>query len=63
MKGQKLHTFNTYQIEHYDVRFSLKTIMVRGWTSEVKIFNIETDKTGGFLKIEKGHPLSIPDQP
>ncbi len=63
MKGEKVHTFNTYQIEHYDIRFCLKTVMVRGWTSEVKIFTVETDKTGAFKSIEKAQPLSIPDQP
>jgi hypothetical protein len=62
MKGEKLHSFNTYQIEHYDIICSLNTFMVRGWTSEVKLFNVETDKSGGFLKIEKGYNLSIPDQ-
>lgn len=37
--------------------------MVRGWTSEVKLFTVETDKTGGFKSIEKAQHLSIPDQP
>ncbi len=37
--------------------------MVRGWTSEVKLFNVVTDKTGAFSKIEKGQHLSIHDQP
>lgn len=40
MKGDKLHTFNTYQIEHYDIRSAQNLIMVRGWTSEVKFFNV-----------------------
>lgn len=40
MKGEKLQTFNTYQIEHYDIICSLNTFMVRGWTSEVKLFNV-----------------------
>ena len=37
--------------------------MVRGWTSEVKLFQIQTDKNNNFLRIDKGHHLSIPDQP
>lgn len=63
MNGDKIHTFNTYQIEHYDIKSAQKFIMVRGWTSEVKLFTVETDKTGSFKSIEKAQHLSIPDQP
>ena len=59
-----LHMLNTYQIEHYDIKCSMSgKIMVRGWTSEVKLFDLVTDKNGGYLKIEKAQHLSHDDQP
>lgn len=50
---------NTYQIQHYDIQYSFYTIMVRGWTSEVKLFEIQNDKTGNFPKIEKANHLGL----
>ena len=41
MNGDRLATANTYQIEHYDVDFSRNHLIVRGWTSEVKIYEME----------------------
>lgn len=37
--------------------------MIRGWTSEVKLFSLVNDKDGGFNRIEKSHHLAHSDHP
>lgn len=51
MGGEKLSQVNTYQIQHYDVRYGNSLVMVRGWTSQVKLFQMGQDKNGGFVKL------------
>ena len=51
MSGEKLTHLNTYQIEHYSIDYGRHNILVRGWTSEVKMFKISTSKDKGFNAI------------
>lgn len=62
MDGERLHQVNTYQIEHYDVKYGADSILVRGWTSEVKLFQLLSDKMGGFAKLEKKQHLTHSEQ-
>lgn len=63
MEGEKLASIGTYQIEHYDVQYGGPYILVRGWTSEVKSFQLTTDKEGNFGKIEKNFHLTLSEKP
>lgn len=63
MTGERLFQVNTYQIEHYSIKYSLNSILVRGWTSEVKLFALVQDKIGNFCKVEKSRHLSHTDNP
>eukprot|EP00919_Chromeraceae_sp_WS-2016_P052948 GHVR01125713.1.p1 GENE.GHVR01125713.1~~GHVR01125713.1.p1 ORF type:complete len:131 (+),score=3.84 GHVR01125713.1:390-782(+) len=63
MTGEILTTLNTYQIEHYSAGFGNNTLIVRGWTSEVKIFKITDHKDGNFNKLEKSFHLGSNDHP
>lgn len=62
-EGQKLTSVSTYQIEHYDVLYSSDLVLVRGWTSEIKTFQLQTDKTGAFTKLNKAHYLTHSEKP
>jgi hypothetical protein len=63
MEGERLHQINTYQIRHYDVKYGSEKILVRGWTSEVKLFQLHNDKEGRFSKLDKSHHLTHFEQP
>lgn len=62
MAGERLAQVNTYQIEHYGVCYGANRALVRGWTSEVKMFQFVTDKAGEFLRVDKGHHLTHSEQ-
>ncbi len=62
MEGERLAQVNTYQIEHYGVCYGNNRILVRGWTSEVKLFQIVTDKDGYFKSLDKSHHLTHSEQ-
>lgn len=38
-------------------------MLIRGWTSEVKAFQLVTNKDGSFHKIEKGFHLALNEKP
>ena len=63
LQGEKLASIGTYQIIHYDIQYSNSFVLVRGWTSEVKSFKLQTDKEGNFLKIEKDFHLTLSEKP
>lgn len=63
MKGERLATMNTYQIEHYEISCGKLDVMVRGWTSEVKILGLVEEKDGSFKKLEKKVPLTNEESP
>ena len=58
MGGEKLAHVNTYQIEHYNIDYGKEKILVRGWTSEVKMFKINSSKDGGFGSLDKSYHLT-----
>ena len=58
MSGEKLAQLNTYQIEHYSIDYGKQNILVRGWTSEVKMFKLTLSKDKGFGAIEKSYHLT-----
>lgn len=62
MGGEKLAQVNTYQIEHYSICYGANKALVRGWTSEVKMFQFVTDKGGEFVKVDKSHHLTHSEQ-
>lgn len=51
MTGQKITQINTYQIQHYGICYGADKLLVRGWTSEVKLFHFVTDKEGNFVRL------------
>jgi hypothetical protein len=63
MQGEKLASVGSYQIEHYDIKYTNALVMVRGWTSEIKVFQLGSDKEGGFAKIDKGFHLTLSEKP
>jgi len=63
MHGDKLANISTYQIEHYDVKYTNSLVLVRGWTSEVKAFQLVNEKDGSFNKIDKGFHLALNEKP
>ena len=60
--GERLALVNTYQIEHYGISYGACRIMVRGWTSEVKLFQVVTDKASEFVRVDKSHHLTHSEQ-
>jgi WD40 repeat protein len=62
LKGEKLAEINTSQVEHYQASFGENYLMLRSWTTELKIYNIVFAKDSKeFSKIEKGAELSHSD--
>ena len=59
MDGDKLYSISSYQVQHYDIQYTDNIILIRGWTSEVKAFQIHTDKDGQFKTIDKGFHLTL----
>ena len=59
MDGDKLANIGTYQIQHYDICYGNNIVLVRGWTSQVKAFQIHCEKDGSFNKIDKGFHLTL----
>jgi hypothetical protein len=62
MSGERLAQVNTYQIEHYNLCYGNNRVLVRGWTSEVKLFQLATDKNGDFQRLDKSHHLTHSEQ-
>jgi hypothetical protein len=58
MEGERLNQINTYQIRHYDIKYGSDKILVRGWTSEVKLFQLHNDKEGNFSRLDKSYHLT-----
>ena len=63
MAGEKLASVSSYQIEHYDIKYTNSLVLVRGWTSEIKAFQLQEDKTGAFSKLEKSFHLTLSEKP
>lgn len=63
MNGEKLASVGSYQIQHYDIKYTNSLVLVRGWTSEIKAFQLHEDKTGAFTKIDKGFHLTLSEKP
>jgi hypothetical protein len=63
MNGDKLFSINSYQIQHYFTSCGNKNILIRGWTSEVKLFEAIENKDGSFQALEKGQHLSHDENP
>ena len=63
MEGDKLASVGTYQIEHYDISYTNNVVLVRGWTSELKAFQVHAEKDGSFGKIDKGFHLTLKEKP
>lgn len=61
--GEKLATTNSYQIEHYGMSCGHLNLLVRGWTSEVKIFSAVEEKDGSFKKLDKKLHLANDESP
>ena len=53
MNGEKLASTNSYQIEHYEIGCGRFNILIRGWTSEVKVFSAIEEKDGSFKALDK----------
>jgi len=58
MKGEKLANENTYLIYNYGTSFGHRDILIRGWTSEIKIFETVEEKDGSFKKLQKKQHLA-----
>lgn len=63
MNGEKLATTNSYQIEHYEISCGNRNILIRGWTSEVKVFSAVEEKDGSFKALDKKVHLPNEESP
>lgn len=62
LKGEKLFELNTSQVEHHKASFGEGNILLRSWTSEIKLFAITMSKDGKeFARIERAAEMSHSD--
>ena len=61
--GEKLATTNSYQIEHYEISCGNLNILIRGWTSELKVFSVIEEKDGSFKALDKKVHLPNDESP